>query len=111
MLFWQEFLHNQRRDVRDVCMAAISDEAYIDKIEDENAKEVISIVRDELNRLFKLDGEYKKIARFVRCVILPHSEEGVFDTLEEVDAWIDSQDSSFGKRGKVTSCPLGLKVV
>jgi len=92
MLFWQEFLHLWPRKVRDGCMAAIKDKTYIEKITDRDAKEIVRVVYDDVVKLFQLKEDYSKISRFVRCVVLPHSEEGVLDTSEEIDAWLNRRN-------------------
>jgi len=86
MLFWQEFLHNWPVEVRRSCMAALIDEGH-----DEGVKPMVKRVLDnvvaDIRPLF--DGEdYAELAEFVRIVVLPHNEEGVFDTKEEIEEWL-----------------------
>ena len=110
MIFWQEFLHGLRREERDFCMASLKDKGYIEKIRYRDVKEIIEKVYADIVKLFQLDGKYAEIARFVRCVVLPHSEEGVFDTLEEIEEWFENQNGIGNENGQ-TQCPLGLKIV
>lgn len=87
MIFWQEFLHNYGIKIRHLCMAAIKDETLIGKIVVAETRNIVKTVRNEIAELFNNES-YEKIAEFVRCVVLPHSEEGVLDTVEEIDEWL-----------------------
>jgi hypothetical protein len=86
MLFWQEFLHNWPVDIRGRCMAELTGEAHGDEVKP-IVKKVLDNVRDDIGKLFN-GKDYAKLAEFVRIVVLPHDEEGIFDTKEEIDEWL-----------------------
>ena len=39
------------------------------------------------SKLFVEKKSYSTLAKFVRIVVLPHNDEEVFDTSEEIDGW------------------------
>ncbi len=86
MLFWQEFLHNWPVNIRGRCMAGLIDEAHGEGVKP-IVKRVLDKVRADIGKLF--NGEnYAELAEFVRIVVLPHNEEGIFDTEEEINEWL-----------------------
>lgn len=91
MLFWQEFLHNWPMKVRGWCMAALVKEEHVAKIEAAKAKKVLENVREEIAELFNKEG-YHELAKFVRVVVLPHNEEGVLDSREEIEDWMTKEE-------------------
>jgi hypothetical protein len=93
MLFWQEFLHNWPREVRNGCMAALIGKAHTEQVMPTTVKSVLNNVRDDVTKLFNgPKNYYAELAEFVRIVVLPHSEEGVFDTEEEIEEWIEAEE-------------------
>ncbi|MBW7988798.1 MAG: hypothetical protein FVQ84_02080 [Planctomycetes bacterium] len=96
MLFWQEFLHNWPLKVRGRCMAVLIDKVHTEKVKP-MARKVLNKVRDDIVQLF--DGEnYVELAEFVRIVVLPHNEEGIFDTKEEINEWLEKEKKGEAKR-------------
>jgi len=91
MLFWQEFLHNWSREARNGCMAVLIDEVHIEKAKPK-ARGVLENVRDDIVKIFSDQKYYKELAEFVRIVVLPHSEEGIFDSKEEINEWISEKE-------------------
>jgi len=97
MLFWQEFLHNWPMDVRGRCMAALIDGAQIERLEPEVGR-VLKTIRSDIKKLFNERKDYAELADFIRIVVLPHSEEGVLDTQEEIDRWIQRKTLEAAKK-------------
>lgn len=91
MLFWQEFLHNWPMKIRGWCMAALVKEEHVAKIEASDAKKVLENVREEIAELFNKEG-YQELAKFVRVVVLPHNEEGVLDSKEDIKNWMTEEE-------------------
>ncbi len=87
MLFWQEFLHNWPMEDRNRCMAVLTDEVHAEEVKP-IVKSVLNNVRDDIIKLFNGPEHYVELAEFVRIVVLPHNEEGIFDTKEEIDEWL-----------------------
>ena len=77
-------------------MVTLKDKAYIEKIEYRNVKQILNDVREEISGLFQLDVKYASLAQFVRCVVLPYSEEGVLDTSGEIDEWLKHANGRLG---------------
>jgi hypothetical protein len=94
MLFWQEFLHNWPREVRNRCMAVLVNKKHTEKVKPE-VRGVLENVRGDIIKLFS-DEKYKGLAEFVRIVVLPHNEEGVFDSREEIDEWLRGEGKGGG---------------
>ena len=90
MLFWQEFLHNWPLAVRHACMAVLIDEVHAEKVKPV-ARRVMNKVREDIIKLFNEPENYAELAQFVRIVVLPHNEEGIIDTKEEIDEWLKKQ--------------------
>lgn len=86
MLFWQEFLHNWPMETRVSCMAALYSDSKLEQAKPE-VRNVFNNVKDDINKLFSKSDNCKALAEFVRIVVLPHNEEGVFDTKEEIEEW------------------------
>ncbi len=87
MLFWQEFLHNWPVNIRSRCMATLIDKVHAEKVEP-IVRKVLNNVRDDITNIFNEPESYAELAEFVRIVVLPHNEEGIFDTKEEIDEWL-----------------------
>jgi hypothetical protein len=88
MLFWQEFLHNWPMKVRGRCMAALVDDTQIEEVILE-ARGVLKKVKGDISTVFNNEPQrYEELAKFVRVVVLPHNEEGVLDTKEEINEWL-----------------------
>jgi len=87
MLFWQEFLHNWPINMRNRCMSALIDETQIEQAEPEIRK-VLKNVKRDISKLFSEQENYKELADFVRIVVLPHNEEGILDTEEQINDWL-----------------------
>ncbi|MGB2863327.1 MAG: P-loop NTPase fold protein [Sedimentisphaerales bacterium] len=86
MLFWQEFLHNWPIEDRNRCMAELIGEVHGEGVKP-IVKRILDKVRDDIVKLY--NGEnYAELAEFVRIVVLPHNEEGIFDTKEDIDEWL-----------------------
>jgi len=106
VLFWQEFLHNWSRAVRDLAMAVLWHCAEAEEIELPAVRRVVAaaclLVRerfappasdgDQPPRGMDEEG-YAEVARFVRMVVLPHSDAGVLDTPAQARAWADRRNS------------------
>lgn len=89
MLFWQEFLHNWPVNIRGRCMAALIYEGEKEKLAP-TVRGIVDKVRDDVVKLF--NGEnYAELAEFVRIVVLPHNEEGIFDTKEDINEWLKKE--------------------
>ena len=54
------------------------------KIEKHEAKQIVQGVQEDILKMTKMPM-YEEIERFVRIVVLPHSEEGILDTGEEIE--------------------------
>jgi len=89
MLFWQEFLHNWPMKVRGSCMAELTGEVHGVAMKPK-VKSILNNVKGDIALLFT-GGNYAELAEFVRIVVLPHNEEGVFDTKEETDEWLKKE--------------------
>jgi len=98
MLFWQEFLHNWPTDIRVRCMAE-----FVEGVDGGEAapvvRGVLDSVRDDMVKLVERE-DYAKLAEFVRIVVLPHNEEGIFDTKEEIDEWLEKMKEKEKKEAR-----------
>ena len=56
-------------------------------------------MRDDIVQLFN-GANYAELAEFVRIVVMPHNEEGIFDTKEEIDDWLEKESEEEEKSGK-----------
>ncbi|KKL13958.1 hypothetical protein LCGC14_2520580, partial [marine sediment metagenome] len=95
MLFWQEFLHNWKMDVRNRCMAALIDKVHAEKL-GSTARKVLGDVRGDIVKLFNEPESYTELAELVRIVVLPHNEDGVLDAKADIEAWIVKADEEDG---------------
>ena len=86
ILFWQEFLNNWPSIIRDQCEKTVTKKESLGKIEKHEAKQIVQGVQEDISRIIEMPV-YEEIERFVRIVVLPHSEEGVLDTREEIEEW------------------------
>jgi uncharacterized protein YecE (DUF72 family) len=93
MLFWQEFLYSIPLQTRHACMVALAFEDYlkrVPKILERPILRVVETVRPEMVKLFvREDHFYQDLARRIRVTVLPHGEEGVLDTREEIEKWLE----------------------
>ena len=91
MLFWQEFLHNWPMKDRGRCMASLIDDTQVEEVIPK-VRGVLKKVKGDISMLFNDEPKrYEELAKFVRVVVLPHNEEGVLDTKEEIDEWLDKK--------------------
>ncbi len=105
MLFWQEFLHNWPLAVRHACMAVLIDEVHAEKVKP-IARRVMNKVREDIINLFNEPENYADLAEFVRIVVLPHNEEGIFDTKEEINEWLKKQAEELAKKAQISQVKL-----
>jgi len=71
-------------------MAVLIDEVHAEKVKP-IARRVLDNVRDDIIKLFNEPENYSELAEFVRIVVLPHNEEGIIDTKEEINEWLKKQ--------------------
>ena len=57
-------------------------------------------VREDIIKLFNEPENYAELAEFVRIVVLPHNEEGIIDTKEEIDEWLKKQAEELAKKAQ-----------
>ena len=70
-------------------MAALNDDTQVKEVRPE-ARGVLEKVKGEIRTLFNDETQsYEELAKFVRVVVLPHNEEGVLDSVEAINNWID----------------------
>jgi hypothetical protein len=93
MLFWQEFLHNFPRDIRNEFMAMLMDKNRINRIKSAKAELIANDIYNDTKELFA-QNNYSEMATYARVVVLPHSEEGVLDTSEEIKKWIGNHKNN-----------------
>lgn len=91
MLFWQEFLHGMPEDQRNGCMARLWNRAGLADFESADVGPVLENVCGEISDLFPEGDHYSYVAHFVRMLVLPHGEEGILDTPEQVEAWAQAK--------------------
>lgn len=96
MLFWQEFLYNWPVKVRGRCMATLINKVHAKKVKPIVGR-VLNNVRDDIIKLFNGLENYAELAEFVRIVVLPHNEEGIFDTKEDINEWLKKEKEEKGK--------------
>jgi len=75
MLFWQEFLYNRPKDLRQACLKTLYEEIDTEKISDKRTKDIIKQVKDLILESFKDKKIHDETAEDVRIVVLPHSQE------------------------------------
>ena len=69
-------------------MSALIDDTQVEEITPE-ARKVFKKVKSDISTLFNNEPtRYEQMAKFVRVVVLPHNEEGIVDTKEEIDEWL-----------------------
>lgn len=133
MIFWQEFLHTMPRAARHRCMAALADPEYLKNdaaweraLNSRDRDEPASVpdltraklrqIRATLERalephareLFESGGlglVYAKLARWTRCAVLPHCEDGVLDTPEEINDWRAAEEKEAANAAGQTAAP------
>ena len=84
ILFWEEFLNNLPSKIRDQCEKSVTKQGSFGKIEKHEAKQIVQDVQEDILKIIEM-SMYEEIERFVRIVVLPHGEEGVLDTREEIE--------------------------
>jgi len=75
MLFWQEFLFNRPKDLRQACLKAMYEDLDAEKISDEQTKDIIKQVKSLVLESFKDKKIHDETEKDVRIVVLPHSQE------------------------------------
>jgi hypothetical protein len=75
MLFWQEFLYNRSKLLRQACVNVLYGNIDAETISDEHTKIIIKKVKSSIIDSFPDQEIYDKIAEVVRIVVLPHSQE------------------------------------
>ena len=69
-------------------MAVLIDKVHAEKVEP-IARKVLNNAKDNISTLFnEYPQRYEELAKFVRVVVLPHNEEGILDTKEEINEWL-----------------------
>ncbi len=71
-------------------MAVLIDEVHAEKVKP-IARRVMNKVREDIIKLFNEVENYAELAEFVRIVVLPHNEEGIFDTKEDINEWLKKE--------------------
>lgn len=71
-------------------MAALSGMLDVEKL-DSRVRVVMNNVKADIVKLFEQPTSYQELADFVRIVVLPHNEEGVLDSAEEIDEWLKEE--------------------
>ena len=75
MLFWQEFLHNRPKDLREACVEALYGDIDAKTISDEQTKDIVGQAKGLMVGSFTDKKIYDEMAEKVRIVVLPHSQE------------------------------------
>jgi len=75
MLFWQEFLFNRPKDLRQACLKTLYEDVDAEKISDEKTKVIIKQVKGLILESFKDKKIHDETEKNVRIVVLPHSQD------------------------------------